>query len=67
MRDDVHRHLPPQLGQCETALRGARLRLTRAYLVSDGDIGGAPRGGTRPTFARETQTTSQLELPPRRF
>ena len=35
---------------CETALQGARLRFARAYLVSGGDIGGAPRGGTRPTF-----------------
>ena len=35
---------------CETALQGARLRFARAYLVSGGDVGGAPRGGTRPTF-----------------
>ena len=45
----LHRHLPRRWG-CETALQGARLRFARAYLVSGGDIGGAPRGGTRPTF-----------------
>ena len=28
----------------------ARLRFARAYLVSGGDVGGTPRGGTRPTF-----------------
>ena len=35
---------------CETALQGARMKLTRAYLVGGGDDGGAPRGGPRPTF-----------------
>ena len=35
---------------CETALQGARMKLSRAYLVSGVDDGGAPRGWGRPTF-----------------
>ena len=34
---------------CETALQGARLRLSRAYLAAGGDARRA-RGATRPTF-----------------
>ena len=48
----LHCHLPPQAGRwgCETALQGTRMELSRAYLVSGVDDGGAPRGGGRPTF-----------------
>ena len=35
---------------CETALQGARLRLSRAYLAAGGDARRAPRGAARPTF-----------------
>ena len=34
----------------ETALQGARLRLSRAYLAAGGDARRAPRGAARPTF-----------------
>ena len=35
---------------CEAALQGARMKLSRGYLVSGVNDGGAPRGGGRPTF-----------------
>jgi hypothetical protein len=34
---------------CETALQGARLRLSRAYLAAGGDAGRS-RGAAHPTF-----------------
>ena len=35
---------------CEAALQGARMKLSRGYLVGGVNDGGAPRGGGRPTF-----------------
>ena len=57
----LHRHLPSQVWGCETALQGARLRLSREYLAAGGDARRA-RGAAHPTFApgrREMLTISR--------
>jgi hypothetical protein len=68
----LHRHLPiyrpSQVGVCETALQGARLRLARAHLAAGGDARGA-RGATRDPSEVPPSTQGMLTIsrpPPRR-
>ena len=50
---------------CETALQGARLRLSRAYLAAGGDARHA-RGATRPSDPRSTREMLTISRPPPR-